>query len=130
MNYFILENGKPFLLLGPPGTGKSVYIKDLLNRKLDHDKFASVTLYFTSNTSPTTTQDIIMSKLDKRRKGDYPSLLQLILHNSIYISIKSIHLFHDNISVVVSDCNLTSNRCVWSTSWKKIYCILRRYQYT
>ena len=66
----ISENGKPFLLLGPPGTGKSVYIKDLLNRKLDHDKFASVTLYFTSNTSPTTTQDIIMSKLDKRRKGN------------------------------------------------------------
>ena len=57
------------MLLGPAGTGKSVYIKDLLNRKLDNDKFASVTLYFTSNTSPTTTQDIIMSKLDKRRKG-------------------------------------------------------------
>ena len=69
LQIYFTENGKPFLLLGPPGTGKSVYIKDLLNRKLDHDKFASVTLYFTSNTSPTTTQDIIMSKLDKRRKG-------------------------------------------------------------
>ena len=68
MNLFV-ENSNPFLLLGPPGTGKSVYIKDLLTRKLDNDKFASVTLFFTSNTSPTTTQNIIMSKLDKRRKG-------------------------------------------------------------
>ena len=74
----ISENGKPFLLLGPPGTGKSVYIKDLLNRKLDHDKFASVTLYFTSNTSPTTTQDIIMSKLDKRRKGNLEKIHILV----------------------------------------------------
>lgn len=70
MNLFV-ENSKPFLLIGPPGTGKSVYIKDLLNRKLDNDKFASATLFFASNTSPTTTQNIIMSKLDKRRKGVY-----------------------------------------------------------
>ena len=83
LNYIMLENGKPFLLLGPPGTGKSVYIKDLLNRKLDHDKFASVTLYFTSNTSPTTTQDIIMSKLDKRRKGSYNTILFHILISAI-----------------------------------------------
>ena len=69
MNLFV-ENGKPFLLIGSSGTGKSVYIKDLLNRKLDKDKFASVTLFFTNNTTPTRTQDIIMSKLDKRRKGD------------------------------------------------------------
>ena len=68
MNLFV-ENGKPFLLIGAPGTGKSAYVKDLLHRKLDKDKFASTTLYFTSNTTPTSTQDIIMSKLDKRRKG-------------------------------------------------------------
>ena len=79
------ENGKPFLLLGPPGTGKSVYIKDLLNRKLDHDKFASVTLYFTSNTSPTTTQDIIMSKLDKRRKGNLKKISILVQLLSVTI---------------------------------------------
>ena len=68
MNLFV-EHGKPFLLVGASGTGKSVYIKDLLNRKLDKDKFASATLYFTSNTTPTRSQEIIMSKLDKRRKG-------------------------------------------------------------
>ena len=70
MNLFV-ENGKPFLLIGSSGTGKSVYVKDLINRKLDKDKFASCCLYFSSNTTPTGTQDIIMSKLDKRRKGVY-----------------------------------------------------------
>lgn len=70
MNLFV-ESGKPFLLIGASGTGKSSYVKDLLNRKLDNDKFASCSLYFTSNTTPTVTQDIIMSKLDKRRKGVY-----------------------------------------------------------
>ena len=70
MNLFV-ENSKPFLLVGDPGTGKSTYVKDLLNRKLDIDKFVSISLYFTHNSSPTTTQDIIMSKLDKRRKGVY-----------------------------------------------------------
>ena len=70
MNLFV-ENGKPFLLIGSSGTGKSVYVKDLINRKLDKDKFASCCLYFSSKTTPTGTQDIIMSKLDKRRKGVY-----------------------------------------------------------
>ena len=46
MNLFV-ENGKPFLFIGPSGTGKSAYVKDLLNRKLDKDKFASCCLYFT-----------------------------------------------------------------------------------
>ena len=87
MNLFV-ENSNPFLLLGPPGTGKSVYIKDLLTRKLDHDKFASVTLFFTSNTSPTTTQNIIMSKLDKRRKGEFVDNTQQYLR-IISISLNS-----------------------------------------
>jgi dynein heavy chain len=65
----LIENSRPFILLGSPGTGKSVYIRDMLTRKLDVEKFVSVSLYFTSHTNPTATQDIIMSKLDKRRKG-------------------------------------------------------------
>ncbi|XP_059098400.1 dynein axonemal heavy chain 7-like [Tigriopus californicus] len=67
----LVENCKPFLLVGSPGTGKSVYFRDLLHRKLDSDKFASVSLFFTSNTTAYHTQETIMSKLDKRRKGVY-----------------------------------------------------------
>ena len=57
--------------LGPSGTGKTVYIQDLLNTKLDKEKFAHSSLFFTRVTQPVTTQDVIMSKLDKRRKGVY-----------------------------------------------------------
>ena len=46
MKLFV-ENSKPFLLIGASGTGKSAYVKDLLNRLLDKDKFASTCLYFT-----------------------------------------------------------------------------------
>jgi dynein heavy chain len=82
----LATHDKPFLLVGPSGTGKTVYIKDMLSRKLDREKFASTALYFTKITTPNTTQvwhlhlfyiprplfqDIIMSKLDKRRKGVY-----------------------------------------------------------
>ncbi len=70
MNLFV-ENDKPFLLVGAAGTGKSVYVRDLLNRKLDADKYTSVSLFFTFNSAPRTTQEIIVSKLDKRRKGVY-----------------------------------------------------------
>ena len=67
----LLENDKPFILSGPSGTGKTVYIQDLLNTKLDKEKFACISLFFTRVTKPVTTQDVIMSKLDKRRKGVY-----------------------------------------------------------
>ena len=67
----LVNNDKPFMLIGPSGTGKTVYINDLLNRKLDSEKFASTGVYFTKISTPLVTQDIIMSKLDKRRKGVY-----------------------------------------------------------
>lgn len=67
----IVQNNKSLLLVGEAGSGKSVYINDLLDRKLSGDKFVSTKLYFTSHTTPSTTQEIIMSKLDKRRKGVY-----------------------------------------------------------
>jgi len=71
MNLFV-EKSQPFLLVGKSGTGKicmvvvfvttilflgkSVYVKDLLHRRLDPDKYASASLFFTSNTAPRTTQ--------------------------------------------------------------------------
>ena len=67
----LLLNNKPFLLSGPSGTGKTLYVRDLINNKLDKEKFACSSLFFTRITKPVTTQDVIMSKLDKRRKGVY-----------------------------------------------------------
>jgi dynein heavy chain len=67
----LLQNDKPFLLIGPSGTGKTVYIQDLLSSKLDKEKFAHTALFFTTISEPVITQNIVMSKLDKRRKGVY-----------------------------------------------------------
>ncbi|XP_067137533.1 LOW QUALITY PROTEIN: dynein axonemal heavy chain 7-like [Centruroides vittatus] len=71
--YFLdlfIRCGKPILLVGPTGTGKSSCIKDKLLNALPQE---FIPHFFSLSTQITAlqTQSIILSKVDKRRKGHY-----------------------------------------------------------
>lgn len=67
----LVTHGKPVMLVGDTGTGKTVYIKETLERKLNQDLFEPVTFTFSAKTTANQTQDLIDSKTLKRRKGHF-----------------------------------------------------------
>ncbi|XP_050512273.1 dynein axonemal heavy chain 3 isoform X2 [Diabrotica virgifera virgifera] len=69
-----LDNKIPILFIGPTGTGKSAVVMDyMLN--LPKEKFLPNIVNFSARTSSTLTQEMVMSKLDKRRRGVFgPSM--------------------------------------------------------
>jgi dynein heavy chain len=64
----LLRKGFHVLCTGDTGTGKSVTIKNKLLSGMP-SKFSSIFLNFSAQTSANQTQDLIDSKLDKRRMG-------------------------------------------------------------
>lgn len=66
-----ITHRKPLLLFGPTGTGKSFYIKNYMMNKLSLEKYVPSFITFTIQTSANFTQEMIMSKLIKRKRGVY-----------------------------------------------------------
>ncbi|KAF2903121.1 hypothetical protein ILUMI_03065, partial [Ignelater luminosus] len=64
----ILLNERNVLCVGPTGTGKTLTVIGKLSRNM-HKKFICDFINFSARTTANQTQDLIDSKLDRRRKG-------------------------------------------------------------
>lgn len=59
------------MIVGPTGTGKSVYIQNVLLNVLPRDKHLTINIGFSAQTHCNQVQDIVDGKLDKIRTGIY-----------------------------------------------------------
>jgi dynein heavy chain len=67
----LLTHGKATLVVGPTGTGKSVFINAVLSTVLPQETYNTISVNFSAKTTANMTQNIIDGKLGKRRKGVY-----------------------------------------------------------
>jgi len=88
----LVRHHKPVLLVGPTGTGKTVYIMDFLLKKNEPKIFMPLFVIFSAQTTANMTQDIIMDKLERRKKGS-SAIEPLILITNLISQIGSTLLF-------------------------------------
>eukprot|EP00946_MAST-07B_sp_MAST-7B-sp1_P003364 g3364.t1 len=67
----LINHSFPPLVVGPTGTGKSVFVKQVISQHLDQDVFKTIPTSFTAKTSANDTQSVVDNALDKRRRGVY-----------------------------------------------------------
>ncbi|XP_068702145.1 dynein axonemal heavy chain 3-like [Montipora foliosa] len=75
--YFLelfLSHEKPLLLVGPTGTGKSAITNNYILR-MPSSKYIANFMNFSAQTTSNQTQDMILSKLDRRKRGVYGPII-------------------------------------------------------
>lgn len=68
---YCINNMIPTLFVGPTGTGKSVYIQNVLLNQLPREKYMTIEIGFSAQTHQNQVQDIVDGKLSKIRTGIY-----------------------------------------------------------
>ncbi|XP_075217843.1 uncharacterized protein LOC142322649 [Lycorma delicatula] len=66
-----VKAGKPLLLVGATGTGKTFYLENYMNNKLDFSQYIPCSLALTVNITAAKTQETVINKLSKRGRGCY-----------------------------------------------------------
>nr|CAI5837150.1 unnamed protein product [Callosobruchus analis] len=67
----LIKNKRKFVLMGPPGTGKSILMENLFINKMSKDKYETSQMTFNVSLSAEQVQTFIISKLNKRRSSVY-----------------------------------------------------------